>query len=86
MYSDDDSRDDPMPSGVLAWQAAAHETSWERVARWRRLRAELDREIKRTQVAAILDSRAAGVATGELAAMWKVTNAMIYTLAPVKNG
>lgn len=85
MSEGDNPRDDPMPSSLLAWQAADRETSWEQVARWRRLRAELDQEIKRTQVAAILESRTAGVPTGELAAMWKVTNAMIYTLAPVKN-
>jgi len=50
----------------------------------RRLRAELDEEIKRTQVRAILDSRAAGVPTAELASSWRVTVAMVYTLAPVK--
>jgi len=76
--------DTEVPSGVLTWQAADGETSWAKVARLRRLRSELDAEIKRTQVRAVLDSRAAGVATTTLAMSWGVTDAMIYTLAPVK--
>ncbi|MBW4722413.1 hypothetical protein [Saccharothrix obliqua] len=62
----------------------AGETTWEALARKRRLRARLDKEIAEGNLQAILDSRAAGVSTEDLAQMWSVTKAWIYTIAPVR--
>lgn len=72
-------------TSVYGFAAPSGETAWERVGRLRTLRALLDDEIKRTQVQAILDSRSAEISAEDLASMWKVTKALIYTLAPVKS-
>jgi hypothetical protein len=64
---------------------AAAQPSWEVVAAKRRLREQLDAEIGEDSRQAILDSRAADVPTAELAALWGVSEAWIYTIAPVRH-
>lgn len=59
-------------------------SSWQVIAEKRRLREVLDEEIARDTRRAILDSREAGVPTAELAELWGVTVAWIYTKAPVR--
>jgi hypothetical protein len=60
------------------------ETSWARLARFRELRTWLDEEITAKTPAAIAESRAAGVSAAQLAELWKVTQAWIYTLVPAR--
>lgn len=75
---------DPPARSTGTWPAEPGESSWARVARLRRLRAELDREITTDTPAAIVEAKAAGVKVAELAEMWGVTAAWIYTIAPAR--
>lgn len=60
------------------------ETSWARLARLRALKTRLEEEITAKTPGSIVEARAAGVGAAELAEMWKVTQAWIYTVAPVR--
>lgn len=76
--------DPARPSDADSWPAEPGESSWERLARLRRLRTELDRVITTETPAVVAEAKAAGVKVTELAEMWRVTAAWIYTVAPAR--
>lgn len=61
------------------------ETSWEAIARKRRLRDQLEHEIMRDTPQAVADAKATGLKVSDLADMWGVTAAWIYTVAPARS-
>lgn len=66
------------------WPALPGETAWERIARLRRLREQLDQAIANDTPDAVRAAKAAGVKVPELAELWRVTQAWIYTVAPAR--
>lgn len=64
---------------------ADEETSWQKLARKRQRRKQLDAEIARESAAAAYAARAAGVSTKQLADLWEVSETWIYTVAPVRS-
>lgn len=63
---------------------APEETSWEAITRKRRLRDQLEQEIMRDTPRAVADAKATGLKVADLAEMWGVTAAWIYTVAPAR--
>ena len=74
----------PAGTTVASWERQPGETSWDRITRLRQLRARLDREITADTPAAVAEAKAAGLKVTELAEMWDVTAAWIYTVAPAR--
>jgi hypothetical protein len=74
----------PTGTTVASWERQPGETSWDRITRLRQLRSRLDREITADTRAAVTDAKAAGLKVTELAKMWHVTAAWIYTVAPAR--
>lgn len=75
---------DPPERDTDSWPAKPGESSWERLARLRQRRAELDRVIPADTPAAVAEAKRAGVKVAELADLWGVTAAWIYTVAPAR--
>lgn len=74
--------EEPDATSGESWEPVPGERSWERIARKRRLRARLEREITEETPAAVDEAEDAGVRVAELARLWGVTEAWIYTVAP----
>jgi hypothetical protein len=74
----------PAKIGTESWDRLPGETSWDRIARLRKLRTRLDREITEGTPAAVVEGKAAGLKVAQLADMWNVTAAWIYTVAPAR--
>ncbi|MFC9250625.1 hypothetical protein [Amycolatopsis thailandensis] len=60
------------------------ESSWQAIARLRRLGKLLDEIVRRETPRAIVESRAADVPTNELVSAWGVTDTWIYKLVPAR--
>lgn len=76
--------DDETSTDSPGGQGPPGETSWARLARLRALKAQLEEEITTTTPAVIREARAAGVSNAELAELWNVTQAWIYTIVPAR--
>jgi hypothetical protein len=76
--------DTTAPTSEASWEAPPAETSWDRIARLRRLRNQLDKEIADATPDAVRAAKAAGIRVADLAALWDVTAAWIYTVAPAR--
>ncbi|NUT54207.1 MAG: hypothetical protein HOV94_43990 [Saccharothrix sp.] len=75
--------------GSPNWPKLEGETSWDRIARLRLWREQLDQVIAKDTPAAVRAARAAGVKVPQLAKLWQVSEPWIYTVAPArakKNG
>lgn len=70
----------------MSQDAGEAERSWETVARKRKVVEQLKKEISEETPQAIKDARNAGVSMQELAEMWGVTQAWIYTIVPARRG
>lgn len=70
----------------MSQDAGGAETSWEAVARKRRVAEQLKKEISEETPQAIEDARNASVSMQDLAEMWGVTPAWIYTIVPARRG
>ena len=67
-----------------SWPAEPGESSWDRLARLRQLRSDLDRVITAETPAVVAEAKAAGVKVPQLAELWGVTAAWVYTVAPAR--
>lgn len=70
----------------MSQDAGGAETSWEAVARKRKVVEQFKKEISEETPQAIEDARNAGVSMQDLAEMWGVTPAWIYTIVPARRG
>lgn len=75
---------DATPADALGGKGPPGETSWERLARLRALKSQLEAEITAKTPAVIVEARAAGVSNAQLASLWNVTQAWIYTIVPAR--
>jgi hypothetical protein len=66
-------------------QPVPGEKSWEAITRKRELIRMLEAAVKRDSPRAVQDARAEPVSMPDLAAMWKVTVAWIYTVSPARS-
>ncbi len=76
--------DPPTGTSAECWERHPDETSWDWIARLRQLREQLNREITKGTPTAVAEAKAAEVNVAQLAELWDVTAAWIYTVAPAR--